>query len=96
MTDGRRYQEPDYRATAGEFIRHVALEWGDRDLAVLDGQRLTFADAEAQSAELAKGMLASGVKAGTHVGLLAPNGPGWIVAWLAATRIGAVVPLLNT
>ncbi|MEZ5245732.1 MAG: class I adenylate-forming enzyme family protein [Acidimicrobiales bacterium] len=96
MNDGRAYQEPDYRATAGEFIRHVAREWGDRDLAVLGERRLTFADADARSAALAKALLASGVKAGTHVGLLAPNGPDWIVAWLAATRIGAVVPLLNT
>ena len=96
MTDGRAYQEPDYRATAGEFIRHVAREWVDRDLAVLGEHRLTFADADARSAELAKAMLASGIKAGSHVGLLAPNGPDWIVAWLAATRIGALVPLLNT
>jgi len=96
MTDGREYQEPDYRATAGEFIRHVASAWGDRDLAVLGDRRLSFADAEAQSAVLAKALLASGVKAGTHVGLLAPNGPDWIIGWLAATRIGALVPLLNT
>ena len=35
-------------------------------------------------------------RAGTHVGLLAPNGGDWIVAWLAASRIGALVVLLNT
>ncbi|MDG2026591.1 MAG: class I adenylate-forming enzyme family protein [Acidimicrobiales bacterium] len=96
MTDDRTYQEPDYRATAGEFIRHVAAEWGDRELAVIDDHRLTFAEAEAESARLAKALLASGVKAGTHVALLAPNGPDWIVGFLAATRIGAPVPLLNT
>jgi len=96
MTDVRKYQEPDYRATAGEFIRHVANTWGDRDLAILGDQRLTFREVEAKSATLAKALLASGVKAGTHVGLLAPNGPDWIVGWLAATRIGALVPLLNT
>ncbi|MEM7143091.1 MAG: class I adenylate-forming enzyme family protein [Actinomycetota bacterium] len=96
MSDERSYQEPDYRATTGEFIRHVAAEFGDRDLAVIDDRRLTFADAERQSAALAKAMLATGVKAGTHVALLAPNGPDWIVGFLAATRIGALVPLLNT
>lgn len=96
MSDERRFQEPDYRPTAGEFIRHVADEWGDRDLAVLDDRRLTFAAAERESARMAKALLASGVKPGTHVGLLAPNGPDWIVGFLAATRIGALVPLLNT
>ena len=92
----RRYQEPDYRTTAAEFINHVAHEWGDRDLAVLEDRRLTFRQAEIESARLAKALLASGVRAGRHVGLLAPNGPDWIVGWLAATRIGALVPLLNT
>jgi acyl-CoA synthetase (AMP-forming)/AMP-acid ligase II len=96
MSDGREFQEPDYRATAGEFIRHVAEEWGDRDLAVLGDHRLSFAEAEARSAELAKALLASGIKPGNHIGLLAPNGPDWVVAFLAATRIGALVPLLNT
>lgn len=96
MTDERAFQEPGYRATAGEFIRHVAAEWGDHDLAVLGDHRLTFAEAERESARLAKALLASGVKAGKHVALLAPNGPDWVVGFLAATRIGALVPLLNT
>jgi acyl-CoA synthetase (AMP-forming)/AMP-acid ligase II len=96
MADDRVYREPDYRTTAGEFIRHVSARWGDRDLAVLDDRRMTFAEAEARSARLAKGLLAAGVKPGTHVGLLAPNGPDWIVGWLAAARVGALVPLLNT
>ncbi|MEZ5166513.1 MAG: AMP-binding protein [Acidimicrobiales bacterium] len=96
MTDGRAFREPTYRATAGEFARHVAEQWGDRDLAVLGDRRLTFADAERESATLARALLASGIKAGAHVGLLAPNGPDWIIGWLAATRIGALVPLLNT
>ncbi|MEQ8841821.1 MAG: class I adenylate-forming enzyme family protein [Acidimicrobiales bacterium] len=96
MTDGRSFRALDYRATAGEFIRHIATEWGDRDLAVLGDHRLTFAEAERRSATMARALLATGVKPGTHVGLLAPNGPDWIVGWLAATRIGALVPLLNT
>ena len=94
--DERRFREPDYRATSGEFIRHVAEEWGDRDLAVLGDRRLSFREAETASAEMARALLATGVRAGTHVALLAPNGPDWVIAFLAATRIGALVPLLNT
>jgi acyl-CoA synthetase (AMP-forming)/AMP-acid ligase II len=45
---------------------------------------------------LARGLLASGAGKGTRVGLLAPNGPDWILGWLAAARIGCVVSLLNT
>ena len=96
MTDERQVSFPDYAPTAGHFIRHVASEWGNRDLAVLDDERLTYLDAEHESARLAEALLASGVTKGTRVGLLAPNGPRWVVAWLAATRIGAVTVLLNT
>ncbi|MDG2305701.1 MAG: class I adenylate-forming enzyme family protein [Candidatus Binatia bacterium] len=87
---------PDYRATAGEFIRHVAREFGDATLAVLDGERLTYRQAEERSAELAKGLFAAGARKGTRIGLLAPNRPDWIVCWLAAARIGGLVSLLNT
>ena len=97
MTLGEHhFREPGYRLTASEFIKQVADAWGDRNLCVIEQDALTFEQAHTQSTELAKALLASGVQAGTHVGLLAPNGGDWIVAWLAAARIGAVVVLLNS
>jgi len=93
---GRTASFPPFRATSGEVVRRCAQRWGDAPFVVLGDERLTYAEAEARSAVLAKGLLASGVGKSTHVGLLAPNGPEWVVAWLAATRIGAVVALLNT
>lgn len=87
---------PDFRPTAGELIRTCAARHGDKAFAVLGDDRLGYAGAEERSARLAKGLLASGAGKGTRVGLLAPNGPDWIVGWLAAARIGAVVSLLNT
>lgn len=87
---------PDFRPTSGELIRSCADRLGDKVFAVLGDDRLTYAEAEARSAQLAKGLLASGAGKGTRVGLLAPNGPEWIIGWLGATRIGAVVALLNT
>ena len=77
---------PAFTPTSGTLIRWCAEQWGDAPFVVLGDDRLTYAEAEARSADLAKGMLASGVGKGTHVGLLAPNGPEWVVAWLAATR----------
>ena len=87
---------PPFRATSGELIRRAAGARGDHALAVLGSERLTYASADARSARLARGLLASGAGKGTRVGLLAPNGPAWIIGWLAASRIGAVVSLLNT
>ena len=58
--------------------------------------RLTFAEADGQSAELAGRLLASGIGKGTRVGLLYPNGPAWAVNWLALARIGALSVPLST
>ena len=86
--DERRVQFPDHEATAAGLIRDTANRWGDRILVVLDDQRVTYREVERRSAEMARALLASGVARGSRLGLLAPNGPDWVVAWLAATRIG--------
>ena len=87
---------PDFTPTSGNLIRNCVARHGDKVFAILGDDRLSYAEAEARSAELAKGLLASGAGKGTRVGLLAPNSPAWIIGWLAATRIGCVVALLNT
>ncbi|MDE0237628.1 MAG: AMP-binding protein, partial [bacterium] len=92
----RRFCEPGYVPTAERFVRHVADEWGDRDLVLADEGQLSYRDLEVESRRLGRALLANGVTRGSRVGLLAPNGPEWVVAWLAAARIGAVVVLLNT
>jgi acyl-CoA synthetase (AMP-forming)/AMP-acid ligase II len=85
-----------FSPTVPVWIRHLAKEHGSRELIVGDSERLGYAEAEARSARLARGLLAAGVGKGSRVGVLMPNGPGWVLAWLAATRLGAVVVPLNT
>tara|TARA_Y100000588_G_scaffold268842_1_gene284115 strand:- start:1749 stop:3407 length:1659 start_codon:yes stop_codon:yes gene_type:complete len=92
----RRVRFPDHEATAAGLVRHVADRWGDRTLVVLGDQRVSYREVERRSAEMARALLSSGVERGSRLGLLAPNGPDWVVAWLAATRIGAVTTLLST
>ena len=87
---------PNFRPTAGELISACAAKWGDKPFAILGDRRISYVEAERESARLAKGLLASGAGKGTRVGLLAPNGPDWIIGWLGAARMGAVVSLLNT
>lgn len=87
---------PDYQPTTPNFLAHLTATHGDRVLVVADQQRLTYREAEAESRSMARGLLARGVDKGTRIGLLAPNGPEWIVGWLAAARIGAVVVPVNT
>ncbi len=87
---------PDYVPTVPEFIRARTAAVGRRPLILLNEERITYEEAARRSARLARGLLASGVAKGTRVGLLMPNGPDWVVCWLAATRIGAVLVPLNT
>jgi len=86
----------DPARTAGALIRAKAGAHPDRVLCARGSERLTYGEADAASARMARGLLASGVAKGTRVGLLLPNSPDWIVAWLAATRIGALLVPLNT
>jgi acyl-CoA synthetase (AMP-forming)/AMP-acid ligase II len=65
-------------------------------LLTVDGESLTYTEANRRSAELARSLLAIGVGPGTRVGLLYPNGPEFVVAWLALARIGAITVPLST
>jgi acyl-CoA synthetase (AMP-forming)/AMP-acid ligase II len=87
---------PDYTATVPAMLRALVRRFGERPLILLGERRITYAEADAASARLARGLLAQGVAKGARVGVLFPNGPDWVTAWLAASRIGAVVVPLNT
>jgi acyl-CoA synthetase (AMP-forming)/AMP-acid ligase II len=82
--------------TVPTWFRGLAERLGDRELIVADGARLTYAEANARSARLARALLEAGAGKGTRIAICFPNGPDWVIAWLAATRIGAVAVPLNT
>jgi len=87
---------PPYPPTVPEFIRTRREAFGSRPLIVLGEQRIGYAEADELSGRLARGLVALGLAKGARVGLLMPNGPDWVVAWLAAARIGCVVVPINT
>jgi acyl-CoA synthetase (AMP-forming)/AMP-acid ligase II len=80
-----------YKATLGEAARRAAKLYGERDFVVLPDRRVTFSEAEWASRQVAKTMLATGIGKGTRVGLFYTYSVEWIIAWLAASRIGALV-----
>ena len=87
---------PKYAPTIPVMIRHLAERFDDRDLIALGDRRLSYREVERESAHLARGLLASGVGKGTRVALMMPNGPDWLLAWLATCRIGALCVPLTT
>lgn len=82
--------------TIPAFWRTAVQAHGDLPLARKDGVQASFAELDAASGWLARGLLAEGVGKGARIGILAPNGPQWVQAWLAANRIGAVAVMLST
>lgn len=82
--------------TVGTLLRRHAASRGTHPLLICDAERLSYADADRRSAELARGLIALGAGKGSHVGLLYPNGTEWVVAMLAAARVGAVVVPFST
>lgn len=87
---------PDYVPTLGNALASAVGRCPDTEFLVQRERRLTFRQAEEESAALAKGLLAMGVGKGTRLGLLMSNRPDWVVIFLAATRIGALVVTMST
>jgi acyl-CoA synthetase (AMP-forming)/AMP-acid ligase II len=87
---------PDYEPTVPVFLAQITKRFGAHPLIVLGERRISYADAERASARLARGLLARGFGKGSRIAVLAPNGPDWVIWWLAVTRIGAVMVPLNT
>ncbi|OFB44858.1 AMP-binding protein [Mycolicibacterium sp. (ex Dasyatis americana)] len=65
--------------------------------AVVDPEsRISYAELDSGTAELAAGFIAAGVTKASRVGLLMPNGVDWVRIAIALTRIGAVLVPLST
>jgi acyl-CoA synthetase (AMP-forming)/AMP-acid ligase II len=88
--------ELGYQATVGSCISRAANLYGERDFIVMPDRRITYGEADRASRALAKRMLAAGVGKGTRLGLFYTYGVEWVVAWLAASRIGALVMPFST
>jgi acyl-CoA synthetase (AMP-forming)/AMP-acid ligase II len=82
--------------TIPRLLRERAAELGEATFVVCDAATISYREADRRSAHLARALLAAGVGKGTHVGLLLPNGPEFVVAWLAAARVGAVAVPFST
>lgn len=90
------HERVDRASTLPELIKDLTDRFGDHELTRESGRTLTYREADRESAEIARGLLAAGVGKGTRVGLLMPNSSDWIVSWLGALRIGAVVSGIST
>jgi acyl-CoA synthetase (AMP-forming)/AMP-acid ligase II len=87
---------PDYPPTVPQLLRAGRNRHPTNDCVVTPESRLTYAELDDLSGRLAARLVGIGVEKGSRLGLLFPNGAEWILAWAAATRIGAVAIPVNT
>jgi acyl-CoA synthetase (AMP-forming)/AMP-acid ligase II len=63
---------------------------------IADGERLTFAELNAQATRLAKVLVGGwGIRKGDRVGIAMRNAPAWIVSYMAILKAGGIATLIN-
>jgi fatty-acyl-CoA synthase len=83
--------------TVGDLLTHLSRSLPTRPaLAYEAGPRYTFAELEAESRLVARGLIARGVQPGERVVVWATNVPEWIVLQFALAKIGAILVTANT
>jgi acyl-CoA synthetase (AMP-forming)/AMP-acid ligase II len=82
--------------TVGALVRARAATNPAATFLVCDDDRISYADLDERSREVAKALIAAGVSRGTHVGMLLPNNLDFAVTAVAAMRIGAVLVPMST
>ena len=66
-----------------------------RTLLVAGGRTLTYGQVDAKSTALAAALSELGIEAGDRIAINMPNSPSWILAMLAAARLGATIVPVN-
>lgn len=84
------------RHTLASHFEAASREFPQRPLLLLDDRVLTYADVWSQAQELARALLANGVKRREHVAVLMANVPEFVALRLAIATVGAVCVPLNS
>ncbi len=87
---------PDVSDTIGTLLAERAATHADVAFLRFAGADLTFAEVEAKSNAVARGLHDLGVDAGDTVAMLLPNCADMVLTWFAADRLGAVAAPVNT
>ncbi|HXQ45585.1 MAG TPA: class I adenylate-forming enzyme family protein [Caulobacteraceae bacterium] len=92
----RRDRPMDFRPTLPAALRRAADRFAGQEFLAHGARRISFSAAERESAALARGLLALGLGKASRVGLMMPNSPDWVLAWLASARMGALTVAMSS
>jgi len=93
MTEGR--QQLPLLDRISDFVPYHAARFPDRDALVIGDQRTTYREFDMRVDDVAKALIAAGVRAGDRVATLSTPHPDFFVIFLAAGSIGAIWTGLN-
>src|SRR5262249_1624323 len=82
--------------TLPAMLDALAGRHGEAPALISERETLSYRALAARANRYARWAPAQGLAKGETVGLLMPNRPEYLAAWLGITRIGGVVALLNT
>ncbi|MCK9180876.1 MAG: AMP-binding protein, partial [Bacteroides sp.] len=87
-----------FERTLGDWLEHWAAETPDKEYIVYSDRnlRFTWKTFNQRVDEMAKGLIAIGVKKDSKVGIWATNVPDWLTILYACAKIGAVCVTVNT
>src|SRR5205809_7348157 len=87
---------PPRSRTLGDLLDETARAHPDADAVIFRDQRLTYGALRARADELARALLAVGVRKGDRVAVLLPNRPEWLVGAFAIGKLGAITVGVST
>lgn len=85
-------------STMGNWLDDISKRYGDNEAVVYVDRdiRINYRQFNDYCRQVAKGLLAIGVKKGDHVSVWAPNYPEWLALIFATAKIGAALVTVNT
>ena len=88
--------DPDGRDSIGAMVERAARRHGRRPALLFENEVVTWRQLNRRANRLAAVLAGRGVRHGEPVGLLAGNGPRFLVCVVALCKLGAVAALLNS
>ena len=85
----------NFPATLPSLFRTFCALNADSEAIVAEDERLSFADLDRWSEQLAKALVARGIAKGDRVAIAMRNCPAWVVTYMAILKAGGVATLLN-
>jgi steroid-24-oyl-CoA synthetase len=85
----------NFPPTLPSFFRTFCALYAEAEAVVAGDERLTFADLDRWSEQLAQALAARGIGKGDRIGIAMRNCPSWIISYMAILKAGGVATLIN-